>query len=462
MKTLLIILIYCLTLFNLFGQNIHRTACQGNLTRLDSMLTNSSIDITDNRGRSLLHWAVACQQKEVFDFLVQKGINIEAIDNQGKTAIHIAVQFGNEEFFDYLINLQSGNDWQSTYAGSLLELAVLNKDTFFLNKLIASGVNVNLPNKRGSTALEIAERIEDQNTYDFLISSGADKTLVRKFNLTGKYMGQEKPKTKPRLFAPNFISTEEEEFSCAFNAEGTEFYFGVDVGKRNEIRYSKIEDNQWTKPKAIITHEKYSYNDPFFSNDENRLYFISQRALDGKGEVKDVDIWYVERNEGGWSEPINAGVNINTSRDEYYISFTNEGTMYFSSNGHPRQDTSRTDHDIYYSKMINNVFQKAVPLDSSINTTSYEADVFVSPDESYIIFCSTRDGGLGRGDLYISFKNSNDTWSKAINMGQEINTSHYEYCPFVTKDGKYLFYTSNQDIYWVSTEVINKLRDELK
>ena len=132
--------------------------------------------------------------------------------------------------------------------------------------------------------------------------------------------------------------------------------------------------------------------------------------------------------------------------------------MYFSSNGHKRKDTTRTDHDIYYSKFINNEFQKPVLLSEAVNTENYEADVFVAPDESYIIFCSTREDGFGRGDLYISFKGSHNKWSKAVNMGKEINTQHYEYCPFVTKDGKYLFYTSNQDIYWVSTEIINEIR----
>ena len=264
------------------------------------------------------------------------------------------------------------------------------------------------------------------------------------------------------MFAPNFISTEEQEFGSVFNSKGTEFYFGVDVNGRNEIRYSKIVGNRWSKPKTIFSHERYGYNDPFLSNDENRLYFISKRALDGKGKLKDVDIWYAERVDNGWSEPINAGLNINTGGDEYYISFTNNGTMCFSSNGHLRKDTARKDHDIYFSKLVYNKFQKPVLLDNAVNTTNYEADVFVSPDESYIIFCSTRNGGFGRGDLYISFKNSDGTWTKAMNMGKEINTSHYEYCPFVTKDGKYLFYTSNQDIYWVSTEIINALKEKSK
>ena len=318
----------------------------------------------------------------------------------------------------------------------------------------------NSKNKRGSTALEISQRMRLEDISELLISKGADKSLVRKFKMKGEYMGLKKPEIKPEIFAPNFISTEEQEFGSVFNRKGTEFYFGVDVGKRNEIRFSKIVKGKWTKPITIISHERYSYNDPFLSNDENRLYFISKRALDGKGEIKDLDIWYVERLGNGWSEPINAGSNINTSGDEYYISFTNGGTMYFASNGHTRKDTTRKDHDIYYSKVIDNEFQEPVLLDSTINTTGYEADVFVAPDESYLIFCSIRDDSFGRGDLYISFKKPNGDWTKAVNMGEEINTENYEYCPFVTKDGKYFLYTSNQDIYWVSTEIINELKEK--
>ncbi|MDC8003858.1 ankyrin repeat domain-containing protein [Aureisphaera galaxeae] len=460
MRIVLLITFYFALHHNVYAQNIHRTACNGNLVRLDSMLTNTTINVKDNRGRSLLHWAVACKKKEVFDYLIEKDININGTDNQEKTPLHVAVQFNNLEYFDYLIQLQSSSDWRSNYGASLLELAVLNRNKTLTEKLIASGIDLNIKNERGSTALEISERINADAMYELLLSQGADVNLVRKFEMKGEYMGQEVPETTPKMFAPNFISTEEQEFGSVFNTEGTEFYFGVDVGGRNEIRFSKMVANQWTKPVTIITHERYSYNDPFLSNDENRLYFISKRALDGKGKIKDVDIWYVERTNNGWSEPINAGLNINTEGNEYYISFTKDGTMYFSSNGHAEEQKEEPDYDIYYSKLIDGKFQKPVVLGDSINTEDYEADVFISPDESYMIFCSTRDNGFGRGDLYISFKNANNTWSRAVNMGEEINTEHYEYCPFVTKDGKYLFYTSNQDIYWVSTAIIEKLRPE--
>ncbi|GAA4276438.1 hypothetical protein [Aquimarina mytili] len=179
--------------------------------------------------------------------------------------------------------------------------------------------------------------------------------------------------------------------------------------------------------------------------------------LQATGDKKDHDIWYSIREENGWSKPINAGKNINTDKNEYYMSFTKDGTMYFSSNKMADQNNTYN-FDIYASKRTHDGFQKAIRLPDAINTMAYEADVFVAQDESYIIFCATRKEGFGRGDLYISFKKDNGTWTKSKNMGTLINTRNHELCPFVTVDGKYFFYTSDKDIYWVSTKVLDQYR----
>ncbi len=456
-KYSLILTCLMVTTSTVFAQNIHRTACQGNLERLDSMLQHTSIQVQDNRGRSLLHWAVACKKKEVFDFLVDRGIGINSEDKHGQIPLHMAVRFNAEGLLDTLINLQDNSDWATTYGGSLLERAILNKNLSIVKKLIEKGVDINSTNDKGSVPLEISRRLKTNKISEWLIANGANENKVRTIVAQGEYMGQEGPGLTPKIFAPNFISTEEYEYGSVFNKDGTAFYFGVDTFGKPEIRYSKLEENQWSDPETVLSHERYGYNDPFLSPDENRLYFISKRALDGIGDLTDHDIWYVERTEDGWSEPINAGPNINSEADEYYISFTNDGTMYFSSNVN-KPEESEHDHDIYYSKFIDGEFQEAISLGDSINTTAYEADVFVSPDESYLIFCAIRDDGLGIGDLYISFRNSDGSWTKSVNMGEPINTVGHELCPFVTKDGKYLLYTSNQDIYWVSTEILEQYR----
>ncbi|MEM6265347.1 MAG: hypothetical protein AAGI38_22790 [Bacteroidota bacterium] len=273
------------------------------------------------------------------------------------------------------------------------------------------------------------------------------------------YLQQSPPSLTPEVFAPNLISNPYEyEFGSVFNKDATAFYYGVDVDGKSEIRFSELDGDKWTAPQVLLQHEQYGFNDPFLSPDENRLYFISEQPVDSLAGKSNYDIWFVEKKGEDWSDPINTGANINTVGDEYYISFTQEGTMYFSSNRAALQSENTYNFDIYASRFVDGKFQAAVPLSDSINTQFYEADVFVDPKESFVIFCATRPDGMGEGDLYISFKKEDGTWTQSKNMGPTINTKGHELCPFVSHDGKYFFYTSNQDIYWVDAKVIEGLR----
>lgn len=275
---------------------------------------------------------------------------------------------------------------------------------------------------------------------------------------TSRYLGQPKPKSTPALFAPGLVSTNSvTEFGSVFSKDGNTFYYAVEPNGKAEIRCMRFVNNVWSKPEVILIHDRYGYNDPFLSPDEKRLYFISTRAMDGKGDPKDYDIWYIEKKGTGWSEPINAGNEINSPKNEYYVSFTQTGTMYFSSNRNTEEHSN--DYNIYSSKNVNGEFQTPVKLGNTINTDAYEADVFVAPDESYLIFSAERPSdSFGRGDLYISFRHTDGSWTKAKNVGKEINGQRSEYCPFVTTDGKYFFYTKENDIWWVDTRFIDRLR----
>lgn len=444
-------------------QNIFRTACQGNIPRLDSLLAESEISATDSRGRSLLHWAVACNKAEVIDFLVDRNIPVNIMDNEGMTPMHMAIRFDKEVYMDQLIDVQENEDWKSQYGVSLIELAILKNKPHFIEKLVDLGIDINGTNNRGSTPLEISRRLRNTQMDSLLLALGANSTLVRNIERSGSYMGQELPSMEKKMFAPNFISTEESEFGSVFNEAGTEFFYGVDVNGRNEIRYSILENGIWTKPQILIAYEEYSYNDPFLSPDEDRLYFITNQPSEGKGPRKeDMDIYYVERSGNDWSDPISAGSNINTSDNEYYISFTENGRMYFASNVNAPEERKRSDLDIYYSDYEDGKFLSPQRLGPSINTEDYEADAYIDPKEQYMIFCSTRSDGLGRGDLYISYKEEDGSWTKSVNMGDQVNSIHHELCPFVSADGKYLFFTSDQDIYWISTDIITDIKNGLR
>lgn len=273
-----------------------------------------------------------------------------------------------------------------------------------------------------------------------------------------QYIEEDKVSLQPKIFAEGFISTDTTaEFGSVFNAAGSEFFYADDTSGKAIIKYSRIEDGQWTEPTIIIADEKRGYNDPFLSPDETKLYYISDLQQNAQDTSKDYDIWYSERLEDGWSSPINAGGAINSTANEFYISFTENGSMYFASNIE-NYKTRKHDFNIYKSSLINGIYQSPIKISDSINTKRYEADAFIAPDESYIIFCSARKSGFGSGDLYINFKDEHGDWTQTINMGSEINSEHHEICPFVTKDGQYFFYTSNQDIYWVSTDIFKKIK----
>lgn len=270
-----------------------------------------------------------------------------------------------------------------------------------------------------------------------------------------KYIDIEKPGIQVKLFAPQLLNADSVAlYGSVFNREGSEFFYGVDLKTRSEIRGTKFIDGQWSEPTAIISDSTYGYNDPFLSPDEQRLFYISNQPINKQDTIGDFDIWFSEKQGDEWSPPINAGAVINTEKNEYYVSFAKNGDMYFSSNKNAEVNRSRN-FDIYKSEFRNNKFEEPVVLSDSINTSRYEADVFIDPNEEYIIFCSARRSGLGNGDLYISFKNENEEWTKAKNMGPSINSKGHELCPFVTHDGKYLFYTSEQKIYWVSTDILD-------
>jgi WD40-like Beta Propeller Repeat len=272
-----------------------------------------------------------------------------------------------------------------------------------------------------------------------------------------KYLDEVPPGTTPKVFAPGKVSTENEfEFGAVFSNDRREFYYGVEINGKAETRMMKFENGSWSQPIKILFHEIYSYNDPFLTPDNKKLFFISNRSLDGRGPKKDYDIWYIERQAGAWSEPKNAGRNINSDKNEYYISFTKTGKMYFSSNTQDREE--KNNYDIYSSDMKNDEFQPSTKLASEINTSFYEADVFIAPDESYIVFAADRPNGLGSGDLYVSFRKQDGTWTLSKSLGSTINTATDDFCPYVSPEGKYLFYASRGDIYWVSIDVVMKLR----
>jgi len=276
--------------------------------------------------------------------------------------------------------------------------------------------------------------------------------------LSGPYLGQKPPGMTPELFAPGIVSKEVyfEHSSVYFTPCMDEIFWLSDTTNPRVRRMFNIKqtNNGWTSPLAIDLCEHYSNSNICFSRDGNRIYFSSRRPIVSGEELKDTDIWYVDRVKNNWSEPIAIGPIINTENSEALGTVLKNGTIYYSDY-----------YDIYRSEMINGKYQQSEKLNSTINTDAIEASPFVSPDESYMIFESHRPGGFGGADIYISFKDSEGFRTEPINLGETVNSGGHERSPYISPDGKYLFFwrvTVGSDIYWVDARIIEELRPKEK
>jgi Tol biopolymer transport system component len=150
--------------------------------------------------------------------------------------------------------------------------------------------------------------------------------------------------------------------------------------------------------------------------------------------------------------------SINSDSDEFYISFSKNGNLYFSSS----RIGGYGEEDIYLSRLAELQYTAPVNLGNAINSEKSEYDPCISLDESYIIFASSgRENTFGKEDIYVSKLNKSKVWQNAISLGKDFNTSSREYCPYFTPDLKYFFYSSEGDIKWVDIQVLTSKVDAL-
>jgi len=280
-------------------------------------------------------------------------------------------------------------------------------------------------------------------------------------NLSGPYLGQKPPGMNPEIFAPGIISNQFTEWTLAFNPEGTEAFYTIQgVNNMNHLLHLKSNNGIWESPVTAPFSNPEHNADPYITKDGKRLFFWSNGPLTKGGETtNNSDIWYVNKTESGWSEPYRLDSVINTKEWQIFPTVAINGNLYFTSN----YPDSKGRFDIYMSEYKDGKYIKPVNLGDSLNTAYLEQEPYISPDESYIIFASDRHSpNTNDWDLYISFKKEDGTWSKAKNMGSDINTKAKDMAPLVTPDGKYLFFSSyrfgNSDVFWVDSKVITKLR----
>jgi Tol biopolymer transport system component len=272
-----------------------------------------------------------------------------------------------------------------------------------------------------------------------VISTKAQQTKNISFN--NSYFDQPPPADTPVLFAPNIISNEFGNRDMAISPDGDELFYTIQYGRGliSVIMYSKKINGKWSKPEVASFSGIYNDLEPAFSFDGTKLFFVSNRTLNNKGKPKDYDVWFITRQNDGWTNPQNVSAPVNSVKDEFYPSLTKNGDIYFTRAVEGREE------DILFCKLINNKYEEAQALPDAVNSVNDEFNAFVDPGEQFIIFSVYgRKDDNGGGDLYISRKNEKGEWMQAVTLNVPVNSYYLDYCPYMTPDKKYFFFTSNR------------------
>ena len=185
-------------------------------------------------------------------------------------------------------------------------------------------------------------------------------------------------------------------------------------------------------------------------NSIEKLYFSSMRrgstgGLRNNNGLPDErngyyysDIYSCTLERGTWTNTQAFDYRINSPKHEVLLDFDNEGSrlIYFKGD------------NLNTGAIFVDTFQQA-------SNRSLRSDPFTGPvysqagdrtphfaNDTMLLFSSDRPGSYGGYDLYISTLR-NGQWSPPKNMGPEINSTYDETTPFLARDGKTLYFSSN-------------------
>jgi outer membrane protein OmpA-like peptidoglycan-associated protein len=192
---------------------------------------------------------------------------------------------------------------------------------------------------------------------------------------------------------------------ACFSADGKEIYFtrnntlfriiskkGEDKTNHLRIYRATINNNIVSTPEELpFNSADYSCGHPSLSSDGQTLYFAS----DMPGGFGGSDLYMITKNDTGWNEPVNLGGDINTEGNEMFPFIDENGTLYFTSNGHWNMGGL----DLFKADKKGNGYT-VKNMGYPLNSSSDDFSISVNPDGKTGYFASNREGGTGDDDLY--------------------------------------------------------------
>lgn len=248
------------------------------------------------------------------------------------------------------------------------------------------------------------------------------------------------------VFAPknlgDSINSTALEYFPSLTIDGSKMIFTRRINSDEDFYESEFINGQWSKAKPVGGKINTNFNEGAqnISQDGEWLIFTGCNYPEGQGSC-DLYIAYKTKN-GGWTEPENMGPVINTDYWESSPSLSpDKKDLYFSSS----RGGGYGGRDIWVThKLPSGKWGRPVNLGPEVNTEADEGCPFIHADNHTLYFNSNGHQGYGMTDLFLAKKINDSTWSKPENLGYPINTIDDEGSLIVASDGKTSYYASDR------------------
>lgn len=211
---------------------------------------------------------------------------------------------------------------------------------------------------------------------------------------------------------------------------------------------------------GIKINSEYTELSPIISFDGTKLYFSREGHPDNFGDLKKQDVWYSEIKNGDFKVAEILPRPINNEYNNYAISLSPSNNELLLGNTYKADGT--LDKGISISSLNGKVW--SLPKDVVIEgfkSKNNQSSFNLHASGKIMLMAIEDEDSYGANDLYVSFLNDNGTWSKPQNLGKVVNTAAMETSPFLTADGKTLFYaTSGYAGYGATDMFVTKRLDD--
>ena len=251
------------------------------------------------------------------------------------------------------------------------------------------------------------------------------------------------------------VNSEFSELNPVISPDGRTLYFGrknhpanrygvkgsETISGSQDIWFSEKVGDTWSTARRLSeVLNRDQYNTILSISPDGQTILLKGAYVNGAYETRGFSI--SNKTTAGWTVPVKVDIpgyeQMSKGKNEYgYLTMDGKAILLAFA----RKKNSEDD-DLYVSFFEEGRWTRPLDLGETINTKYSETTPFLSADGKTLYFASDKPGGYGGVDIYYSTREIGGQWTTPVNLGPKVNTSGDDMFPFIADDGT-LYFASN-------------------